>query len=430
MTSSTVTVLTLRDGFTIKDPRGFNVAGGVIGRSLGWPLPPTSAGAVRTAVGTALGWLERPAQAGWPKLLEEVAVAGPLAVVRRLGLGCAAWQAMFPCPRDAAALPHASTATSPPAKASAGRLHWLAPVAPSTREEGVCSTWDNTPENRATEALWQPLLGDPSKPLPLPEWWSSGDAIRWLLDPAAARARGALPSAAWSPVARRDMHVAVDRARSTALPSFLYGLETREALTRCSEGVNPIVASPWVKGGEFDELGIWLKVRSRRRTVPNGAWRFGGESRWATATSQNSDAFEFPAAQYREVLSNGPVERLRLLLMTPAIFSAGWRPDPIRLVEGSLFRGCIAALPDVELTLRAAFVDRAKPVSGWDYVARGPKASRLHVGPGAVFYFEASRPLNLDDFEALWLATLQNSHSQEARDGFGLVVPGLWPASA
>ncbi len=53
-------VLRPRDGLTIKDPRGFNVAGGTHARSMMWPLPATVAGATRTAIGFALGFPAEP----------------------------------------------------------------------------------------------------------------------------------------------------------------------------------------------------------------------------------------------------------------------------------------------------------------------------------------------------------------------------------
>lgn len=417
MSGGTTCVLAFRDGYTVKDPRGFNMAGGVVGRGLRWPLPPTTAGAVRTSVGTALGWLAPGVCADWPRLLTEVGVAGPLAVVRTHSPTPGAWRAVFPCPRDLVALPQDPQTPKPEAKDL--RLRWLAPVPPpgGGAEGEVCGSWGTDAKSAATEALWRPCLREKAKPLDLPSWWKEDEALAWLLDPRGFEQRCRSPAPVWCPDARQntrqDMHLAIEPKRGTASPSLLYGLETQETF--------------WRHDGGMDELGVWLRILHHQHS-PLSTWcRLGGESRWATIATASPDPFGFPKERYASYIGEHHPTRIRLLLMTPAVFKDGWLPDSFKLATDRLFHGSLHGLSHVDFSLRAAFVPRAGAVSGWDFQKRAPKSSRLFVPVGAVYYLEASRALELEDLEALWLTTLQGVDTQDARDGFGLVVPGLWP---
>ncbi|MGH9896378.1 MAG: type III-B CRISPR module-associated Cmr3 family protein, partial [bacterium] len=114
-------------------------------------------------------------------------------------------------------------------------------------------------------------------------------------------------------------------------------------------------------------------------------------------------------------------------------FDAGWRPDwlkPIAADGGFRFEGTLPGL-DRHVVLRAAIVDRAAWMSGWDLAYRQPKKSVACVPAGAVYYFESlAEPFTADDIEGLWLSSIQRPGNAAARDGFGLVLPGAWPITA
>jgi len=414
MTATSIRILSCRDGFSIKDPRGFNVAGGAIGRGVGFPLPPTTAGASRTAIGDSSGWIGAPQIANWEALPKDVAVEGPLAVARNRSSGSNSWEPLFPAPRDLLVLPPSDDDIA----LDTLRLLWLEPRPPSS---AVRSTWSGSRDDAATEALDWPRVAEKVKPLTPPAWWGRDAALEWLLTPTEFVKKTKMPKAGWVAEGRFDMRLAIDRVTRTARTGYLYGLETEETLRQ--------------DGAGFRELGIWLRVARGPHPEPAAHWRFGGEARWASALVLESDPFVFPRDAFAKVLDRQVTRRCRLLLMTPGVFRArgedrdkhrpGWLPDLFEVAKDELvFRGQLAG---IDLTLRAALVGRAGALSGWDFKLGGPKASRLYVPPGAIFYVEAGRDLTVDDFAALWLATLQVPRSQEARDGFGLVVPGLWP---
>ena len=99
-------ILQPRDGLSIKDARGFNVGGGDLARSLSWPLPSTTAGAARTAIGLHRGFpagISEGASNPWPILKTEISVKGPLAAIREIQAGQAvgSWELLWPAPADA-----------------------------------------------------------------------------------------------------------------------------------------------------------------------------------------------------------------------------------------------------------------------------------------------------------------------------------------
>lgn len=389
------------DGFTIKDARGFNVAGGTLGRSLPFPLPPTTAGAARTAIGAGAGWLSDPASAPWASLLDSVELAGPLAITRDLGASPDTWEPLFPRPQDALGF--------------ADRVVWLKPRKPSTRARAC---WSDDDTARATDALWRPELDSPDKPLGLPDWWAQEDAMAWLGAPDAFNDAlyGGLVERSPKLETRLDMRLAIDPETRTARAGHLFGIETRETL-----------ATPHLGARELGvRLGI-TRATNANLPAPGPVWRFGGEGRVAEVKAVPIDPWAWPAKAYE---GWAPSTCFRLLVVTPCAFATGWLPDFLEAASDR-FTGNLPLVDGSSLpvTLRAAAIDRPVPVSGWDFTAKSggaPKASHLLVPAGSVYYFESDRTLDPKDLSNLWLTSLQSA-GQPRRDGFGLVVPGAWP---
>ncbi len=165
-----------------------------------------------------------------------------------------------------------------------------------------------------------------------------------------------------------------------------------------------------------------------------------------------------------------PADGIRLQLLTHAILSGpggsaaetldafgkpGWIPDWLRVRGDKLSGGhpalAGAGLEDIELELAAVCMPRGFiPISGWNLQASSPESRtgaprevRRLVPAGSIYYFtvrrggEALRDEALGSvYEALWMADLEPASSPDpdletmrahpARDGFGLVLPGLW----
>lgn len=404
-------VLCPRDGLSLKDSRSFGLAGGVAAGGLAWPTPTTVAGAARATVGLCSGLSMTYGEDAerWLAIREQVSVRGPLPMIRELG-GGGRWEPLWPAARDCLRLPHQRAGHH---GAPASRLVWLEPRARAQQRAQVMATWSNDSEHQATEALMLPCISDPDKPLEARRLWTHTAMRAWLAAPGSRDE----PRAAPEPELRIDTRLAIDPASQAAMDGFLFQLPTYEMLLS-PEGARTTY-----------EIGVGLLVDG----VEDGEallarpWRVGGESRAAWPEALNPSDLDAPDDLTDDLV---PSRRLRLVLVTPARFATGWRPDwlhPEPTPAGFRLRG---ELPVVRhrVELRAAFVERPQWLSGWDLVARRPKPSFACVAAGAVYYVESlDRPFDAEDVRALWLSSIQNHADDAARDGFGLVLPGVWP---
>jgi len=155
-------------------------------------------------------------------------------------------------------------------------------------------------------------------------------------------------------------------------------------------------------------------VRVAHDTAISGPLFLGGERRVAIA--EEADGGAWPVCQDALAKSLAQRKRIRMVLVTPAVFSCGWKPG--------WAGGSPPGLNGPKLTLKAACVPRREAVSGWDYATRGPKAVRWLVPAGSVFLFEAEGDTSALASEG-WLAPVSDN-DQDRRDGYGLAVWGIW----
>ena len=128
----------------------------------------------------------------------------------------------------------------------------------------------------------------------------------------------------------------------------------------------------------------------------------GGERRLSTLEPEPETVDTDPMAM-KVLLSKQ--NRLRVILLTPAIFTDGAVPK------------AILGAPVV-----AAAVGRPQVVSGWNYAKNAPKPTRRMAPAGSVYWVEPK------DTEAwvsrAWLACCSDA-KQDRLDGFGLCVLGV-----
>jgi CRISPR-associated protein Cmr3 len=120
----------------------------------------------------------------------------------------------------------------------------------------------------------------------------------------------------------------------------------------------------------------------------------------------------------------GSASRVRMVLVTPAVFSDGWKP-------GWLKDDLVGTPPGASTPLRlvGASIQRWRAVSGWSLAnlpgrPRGPKPVKRLVPAGGVYFFETVDG-EASDLADRWLEPVSDDE-QDRQDGFGLAVWGVW----
>lgn len=168
------------------------------------------------------------------------------------------------------------------------------------------------------------------------------------------------------------------------------------------------------KDGKKIERDWSYVVRVASDTDIRGPLFLGGERRVAIAETGTPTDWPVCPDDLNQKLASA--RRIRMILVTPAIFSGGWRPG--------WAGGAPPGVSGLKLTLVSACVPRREAVSGWDYAKREPKAVRWLVPAGSVFFFEAEGDTSALASSA-WLAPVSD-YDQDRRDGYGLAVWGMW----
>ncbi|WP_295582364.1 type III-B CRISPR module-associated Cmr3 family protein [uncultured Lamprocystis sp.] len=342
-----------------------------------FPPPSTVAGCVRTA------WARENGAPLGPDLMQ-MAVAGPL-LARPDGDN--GFRLFAPKPADALYF-------------GSGAGARCVRAVPAAFEPG-CGA--DLPEGLLPVQLPAPEEGKPGSG---PDWWAWDDLLRFREGERKPPDHAQLTEGGWSPPpGDQRTHVRIERTTQAAASGQLFqtmGLD---------------FAPP--EGLAADPLsGLRLLVRCAEPLSPT-LTHLGGERRLAELRPVADAAWPQPTAGWLERI--GQLGGLSLTLLTPALFSGGYRPG---WLSGDL-TGCPPSSPGVQLRLRAAALGRWQPHSGWNLAAQRPRAGRKLIPAGATWWFELIGQPSVDDLEQLWLTSLYDC-LQDRLDGFGLALPAAW----
>lgn len=357
-----------RDPLIFRDGKPFGA--GLSARTIGWPMPSAVIGPIRTRLGSQTSYDEDVVT----RLLA-VEHCGPfLAVLTEKGK----WELAFPAPADALLFDHLPD----------GSMVEVVPLRPSDHRAG---------EGTDLPGGLKPLMGArEQKPSSQAlAFWSEGCTLEWLSkQDATAQIRKVSRLGPGVLNRQRRVHTAIDPGLQSADEGLLFsteGLEFEDRVERKAICSRIRYDSIWP---DFDRLAP-----------------LGGERRLAV-WSEEEVAWPAPPASIDQV------ELLRVQLLTPAKFSDGWKPGWIKADRIGNPPGT-----DLRLELIAAAIPRALPISGWD-IRRNvnrPKPTRFLAPAGSVFFFRvlAGNPAGL------WMKSICDVE-QDRRDGFGLVLCGVW----
>lgn len=370
-----------RDPMMFRDGRPFEA--GLGARTIRWPLPSTVAGFVRTRL-----WGSREF-AGAEDHLRAVKHSGPFLATQNEKYQ---WDLCFPAPADTAVY-------------GAKGAFEIIPLRPTPRERLGNATDCDLPGGL------HPLSGArPEKASDAPTgFWTGAQTLRWLqkndaqswFQTAEALGHSDLPN-------QTRLHVEIGSQGRNAVDGMLFrtvslefDFDTEFRRKASREKRRPVRA-----------MGIFSRIEAEDNewSETDGAGPMGGEQRIAI-WSGSDDLLPSPP----ELL--GEAKRIRLLLVTPAVFRDGWKP-------GWLEEGEPPECPGLKLRLVSAAVARPVFASGFDMTKTGMqrlRASRALAPAGSVYFFE----VEAGDPRQLWLKSISDK-LQDRRDGFGLVLVGGW----
>jgi CRISPR-associated protein Cmr3 len=245
------------------------------------------------------------------------------------------------------------------------------------------------------------LPGKPS--LNAPAWWSWKSLATWLVRPAALTSSTVVSTGLRALPLESRMHVKLG-ATETAEEGKLFGTD---GIRYTAEGDRQLALL--VDVGEAQGLSLRPGVApaaGERRLV-----------RWAVAKDVAWPAC--PPEVERHVGGDGDEVRVRVVLLTPALFEDGWRP-------GAGPGGLLGERGGVQVSLTAACTPRPQTLSGWDFAKRQPKPTRRAVGAGSVFWLtlRGNPEDRLAWLKAIWMTNVSD-RDQDRRDGYGLAVVGV-----
>ncbi len=364
-----------------------------------FPPPSTVAGCLRTAWARATDRPFGPELAG-------LAVAGPLLV----GGG---GRVLAPKPADALYFGHGDDACC---------------LRAEPRRFGDGSGAD-LPDGLLPVQLTAPLTApSPGKPGDGPAWWSWADLLAFRCGESVPLDR--LRRNGWSPPkGDRRTHVSLAPTTKAAVARALFqteglDLDASPAPFRTGAHRSAGAAAPdapdAADGASTDSLRLLVRCAE---ALDAGLVHLGGKRRLTALAPEPETRWPTPPDGWVERI--GQARRLCLTLLTPGIFSAGFRPGWL----DDTLTGSPPGAPGLTLRLRAAALGRWQAHSGWDLHRRRPRPMRKLVGAGATYWFDMLGAGGVDALAGLWLASVCD-HEQDRRDGFGLALPGPWTCPA
>lgn len=365
----TAHVLWPRDPMVVRDGRPNQ--GRSESATLAFPWPGTVAGVVRTRVGSDA---DGRFTATDLDALRRIAVRGPLLTDGR--------SLYVPAPRDAVALRDRPTA-----------LFRARPLPPRA---------DVLVDGEAPERLVGFAAGalPEGKPAALPAWWRWDDALTWLTDPGSLHRDGLEGRAIRALPLERRVHVKLTADRVA-----------EDAMLFETEGIRFV-------RDDRAPLGIFLDAEGA--DARRGLGAFAGERRLVQWEAAGDLALPgLPDVLRAHLGAAGERVRVRVVLLTPAHFTAGSQPSfagdsPLQSRDG------------VTVTPVASIVPRPETVSGWDFATNQPKGTRRLVAAGSVWWIELKGPAaaRVAWAEGVWMRNVSDG-AQDRRDGYGLAALGV-----
>ncbi|MEW6228136.1 MAG: type III-B CRISPR module-associated protein Cmr3 [Bacillota bacterium] len=385
-----VWIIEPNDPLIARDGRPFGPVPGARAVSLAFPVPSTTTGAVRTRDGLDDEGRFRPSEI--PRL-KQVTVLGPLLVElddETGGIRQDGWLA--PAPADAVLFGRGGD-TADAAKVSVRRL------TPLRLPPGALT---NLPDGLAPVGMVRLERGKPSSRTP--RFWRWDAFKEWLTDARDKEDVGPTQIGHGGPVKEARMHVGIDPETKTAD-------EETGALFQ-TQGLEFVQVPQGGKLSRATRLG--LAVATDAPNLKPGIGPIGGERRVAFWRPTAQALPSIPDRVKTTIASQGSC---RLVLLTPACFTEGWKP-------AWLLRPSDGVTP----SLQAIAIAKPQVASGWSLeLPQRAKPTRRLAPAGTVLFLKLAGDHQAIErwAERIWMQCVSDE-DQDRKDGFGLAVLGTW----
>lgn len=373
-----------RDPLIVRDGRPFGPNPGARAKSLSFPFPSTTTGGIRTRAGLDQNGIfdeDRISQ------IKSIQVRGPMLVELDEQDEVKEW--LFPAPADALLLPYDNETENK----SEVVCRQLVPLHPPADAQ------TNLPADLALVGLASPDQRKPYKNSPRFWYWSAFK--KWLAAPQDEQQIDLGNLGHSGPLFEQRLHVSIQPETLTSVEGALFqtgGLE----FVRASDPKNGLQA--------MTRLGLVLEADTE---LSEGIAPLGGERRLMRWRKTEAVWPSLPSEVKTTIAQN---KACRVLLVTPAYFNEGYRPQ-----------GLLNERNGVKPTLKAVAIQRPQVISGWDFDLGRPKPTRRLAPVGTIYFLslEGDTAAIEQWSEEMWLQCISDTE-QDRWDGFGLAALGSW----
>jgi CRISPR-associated protein Cmr3 len=392
----TIWIIEPHDPLIVRDGRPFGPDPGARAVSLTFPFPSTTTGAVRTQAGRDADGQFTADSAK----MKQVAVRGPLLVeyLQTNNAEAGEWQFLAPAPADALLLEPKEEEGQP-----AGQQPHCYRLMPQPGPDGAITDLD-TKYADLNLTLVGPVQHNPQKPVKhAPAFWRWNHFEQWLTNPPDEQSVDLADLGHSGPTRESRIHIQRDPTSRTAEERKLFETSGLE-FTHPGQGMARL----------RDARRLALAVETDKVIQhPCPVDYLGGERRLVTWRVGNRELPTCPPELREQIIAD---KACRLILLTPAHFTAGFSPTWL----------CVPR-HGVTATLQAIAIQRPQVVSGWDFVQRKPKPTRRLAPAGSVLFLklDGDRDAIADWIDQTWMQCVSDD-DQDRCDGFGLAVLGRY----
>jgi CRISPR-associated protein Cmr3 len=249
-----------------------------------------------------------------------------------------------------------------------------------------------------------PVQHNPQKPVKhAPAFWRWNHFEQWLTNPPDEQPVDLADLGHSGPTRESRIHIQRDPTSRTAEERKLFETSGLE-FTHPGQGMARL----------RDARRLALAVETDKVIQhPRPVDYLGGERRLVTWRVGNRELPTCPPELREQIIAD---KACRLILLTPAHFTAGFSPTWL----------CVPR-HGVTATLQAIAIQRPQVVSGWDFVQRKPKPTRRLAPAGSVLFLklDGDRDAIADWIDQTWMQCVSDD-DQDRCDGFGLAVLGRY----